>query len=134
MLSPKMQRGVRVNENQLIMLSDKAQHDNSMVRMSSVLLTLFLDCNLTFSPKCLSVYEKKRWRERWKGNWRIRKFPKGWEFISTFFFGRDFFLKRILCSLVSFPRKISLIHLRFQYKFSVGCRDIILYKNKARLE
>lgn len=31
MLSPKMQRGVRVNENQLIMLSDKAQHDNSMV-------------------------------------------------------------------------------------------------------
>ena len=32
MLSPKMQRSVRVNENQLIMLSDKAQHDNSMVR------------------------------------------------------------------------------------------------------
>lgn len=31
MLSPKMQRSVRVNENQLIMLSDKAQHDNSMV-------------------------------------------------------------------------------------------------------
>ncbi|KAG5680535.1 hypothetical protein PVAND_010039 [Polypedilum vanderplanki] len=30
MLSPKMQRSVRVNENQLIMLSDKAQHDNSM--------------------------------------------------------------------------------------------------------
>lgn len=31
MLSPKMQRSVRVNENQLIMLSDKAQYDHSMV-------------------------------------------------------------------------------------------------------
>ncbi|CRK97309.1 CLUMA_CG010704, isoform A [Clunio marinus] len=30
MLSPKMQRSVRVNENQLIMLSDKAQYDHSM--------------------------------------------------------------------------------------------------------
>jgi hypothetical protein len=31
MLSPKMQRSVRVNENQLIMLSDKAQNDKSVV-------------------------------------------------------------------------------------------------------
>ncbi|XP_058116353.1 ras-specific guanine nucleotide-releasing factor 2-like [Anopheles ziemanni] len=30
MLSPKMQRSVRVNENQLIMLSDRAQYDHSM--------------------------------------------------------------------------------------------------------
>ncbi|KAF5272850.1 hypothetical protein FQR65_LT00446 [Abscondita terminalis] len=29
MLSPKMQRTIRVNENQLIMLSERAQNDNS---------------------------------------------------------------------------------------------------------
>jgi hypothetical protein len=34
MLSPKMQRAVRVNENQLIMLSDKAQYDHSMVSLT----------------------------------------------------------------------------------------------------
>lgn len=31
MLSPKMQRAVRVNEHQLLMLSDRAQYDHSMV-------------------------------------------------------------------------------------------------------
>lgn len=31
MLSPKMQRSVRVNEHQLLMLSDRAQYDHSMV-------------------------------------------------------------------------------------------------------
>lgn len=36
MLSPKMQRSVRVNENQLIMLSDKAQYDHSMVSDESL--------------------------------------------------------------------------------------------------
>ena len=40
MLSPKMQRGVRVNENQLIMLSDKAQHDNSMVRNAYIFISI----------------------------------------------------------------------------------------------
>lgn len=29
MLSPKMQRTIRVNENQLLMLSDRAQYDHS---------------------------------------------------------------------------------------------------------
>lgn len=57
MLSPKMQRGVRVNENQLIMLSDKAQHDNSMVRTNSVFRKLFLERNgipHLFTFDCLS--------------------------------------------------------------------------------
>ena len=35
-----MQRGVRVNENQLIMLSDKAQHDNSMVRNAYIFISI----------------------------------------------------------------------------------------------
>lgn len=31
MLSPKMQRSVRVNDAQLLMLADRAQYDHSMV-------------------------------------------------------------------------------------------------------
>lgn len=37
MLSPKMQRSVRVNENQLIMLSDKAQVCNIFLRCSELI-------------------------------------------------------------------------------------------------
>lgn len=31
MLSPKMQRSVRVNDTQLLMLAERAQYDHSMV-------------------------------------------------------------------------------------------------------
>lgn len=42
MLSPKMQRSVRVNEMQLTMLSDRAQYDHSMVSLIDFLYLIFL--------------------------------------------------------------------------------------------
>lgn len=39
MLSPKMQRSVRVNEMQLTMLSDRAQYDHSMVSLNEFFLS-----------------------------------------------------------------------------------------------
>lgn len=36
MLSPKMQRSIRVNDAQLLNLADRAQYDHSMVSLSSL--------------------------------------------------------------------------------------------------
>lgn len=40
MLSPKMQRSIRVNDGQLIALSERAQYDHSQVSESLSVVTL----------------------------------------------------------------------------------------------
>lgn len=74
MLSPKMQRSVRVNENQLIMLSDKAQHDNSMVSTTSIMYIEESIYRISYAfwyyyPKMCVWDEKKRESERMNEKW-----------------------------------------------------------------
>lgn len=63
MLSPKMQRSVRVNENQLIMLSDKAQYDHSMVSalLSILLLRLPKSCKPSINRLDRIYNQARKW-------------------------------------------------------------------------
>lgn len=70
MLSPKMQRSVRVNDTQLLHLADRAQYDHSMVSSQSE--TCYLKCVFSLLLLCVFVYEKKsKWQnsnENYTGN------------------------------------------------------------------
>ena len=48
MLSPKMQRGVRINDNQLLMLAEKARYDRYM-------------CGSLYKRTC----DNSKWQQRW---------------------------------------------------------------------
>ena len=48
MLSPKMQRGVRINDNQLLMLAEKARYDQYM-------------CGSLYKRTC----DNSKWQLRW---------------------------------------------------------------------
>lgn len=50
MLSPKMQRSVRVNDTQLLHLADRAHYDHSMVSFAPYLLVIcqFVKVNIRY--------------------------------------------------------------------------------------
>lgn len=68
MLSPKMQRCVRVNDTQLLMLAERAQYDHSMVMKC---LSGFEIMNVWLSLQHGQLHKRNSDNQKWQTRWFI---------------------------------------------------------------